>query len=137
MVVGMYPCILRRITAAVTTNDGDAGRDRFAVNIDDPEFEFKHRHTIFPVLCFQGRLAATDKILDLNCRIAAFIGDVGNLAAVRRPPRCRDVEVAVGQRKRFCNAVNVSDPELMPLPAQIRRIGNSAAVRGNVRACVP
>ena len=33
--------------------------------IDDPEIEVKHRHTIFPVLCFQGRLAATDKILDI------------------------------------------------------------------------
>src|SRR5882672_8498357 len=89
-----------------------------------------------PLARRDGLLSSSWDVDHPQPRIAAFVGDKRDAAAVPRPARRGGVELTVGQREGI-PALARHQPELMPLPTEIRAVDDARTVRRPVRPRLP
>src|SRR6267143_5948764 len=79
---------------------------------------------------------AANDLLDPKRRIALFVADVSNPAAVGRKACLGTIELAEGQRQR-CRTLHGRQPELLPLAAVITAKQDPPAIRCDLRLRAP
>src|SRR2546427_1562924 len=132
----MAPGVVRGPAPAAGPGGGPAAGWRPATLVHDLQGESGHRLAV-AALTDGDLLAAAAGQLDHPQRgVAAFVRDVGDPAAVMRPPGRRRVEVAVGERKGVA-AVARHQPQLVPLAAEVGAVDDAFAVGGPVGARLP
>src|SRR5205809_1977368 len=80
--------------------------------------------------------AAANDFLNPERRIAFFIADVTNVAAIGRKPCLGTVELTKGQRE-WRGTLYSGQPELLPLAAMITAEQNPAAIGRDLRLRAP
>src|SRR3972149_1480453 len=91
------------------------------------------------ILPFRNRhflLCSAHSFLDPERSISIFVRNKCNFLSVTRPSRSRYIKLSVGKWKRI-SSFGSHDPELVPLPAQVRTVDDAFAVRRPVRSRFP
>ncbi len=125
----MHPGIERGVAAPVRCGDRDACRNRLPAFVDDLEGQPRHVPKVTSLADVQCGRRPADEILYPYRRVARLVADVGDLAAIGRKTWRGNIEFAIGQRERFRPAAGRRGPQLVPLPPEVRRVGDAIAVR--------
>src|SRR6187551_243927 len=86
-IVGMHPGRGWCRRPAVAASDCDPRRDAAALLVANIERHARLRRFVTPRLCNDLRCRAANEVADGEARIAAFVADVGDAFAIRRPTR--------------------------------------------------
>ena len=126
-VVGGDPGLAWRVGAAIAAGDRDSRRRGIAGSIDNADPQRRHGLRVLPSFCQQRALCPGLRIENPDRRVAAAVGDEGNLFSIGRPAWIGVLVIAVGQRKDIATMVS-HHPELVRLAAQVRGIDHALAV---------
>src|SRR5437660_8355512 len=122
--VRLAPRVIRRVTATLGGCHGNPSRNWTPGSVHNAHVECSHYALVTPLRRLNTQFLGSRDFHHPERRIAAFIGDERDAAAIARPARCGCVELAVSKGQGI-TALARHQPQLNPLPAELGAVDDA------------